>query len=598
MARRLEGAALALVLVGTLAAGCLTPALTSDLASTTAPGVDGFSSVHVFPGDYAVKGDFARVLVEGALDALPQEVVKLSSEFDGAGIEVGVVRPDTDAPVPVVAFASPYLLSLDTIDFSERLARLVENFVPHGYAVALVPVRGTANMGSCMDLMGPAERADLDQAITWLGEQPWSNGAVGMIGVSYDGSTPWEVASMGNPYLKTIVPISGVNDIYHLMFRNGTNELRGPVVLNALYYQYGFVENNPTNGRSAENTVTGVVCPESLTGLWASVHAAATGERDPLGFWAARDSRPGVEALYKGSIFHVQGLQDWNVDPMHNIPWVLDLEAQGLRVKHLYGQWAHAWPDSNPEKSPHARWDWAETLLRWFDRELKGLDVDVGPRVQVEDSSGRWRSEDAWPPADAWPVTFRLGGDGALATGDGEASAGSFVVTPECGAAQVAVTLPLLPQQTCAVFESAPFDAAFRFAGMPTLPLTVVPQGPGGHVAVTLYAVDGAERTRLGWGQIDLRFADGGERMSVPTPGAPLVARLQLEPLDVVVPAGASLQLVLHQGTYGDHLPSVPTYPVEILVGADAESALTVLAFDRAEDAFFVPPGKDAPESP
>ena len=45
---------------------------------------------------------------------------------------------------------------------------------------------------------------------TWLGTQPWSNGKVGMIGKSYDGSTPWQAATFGNPHLATIVPMSGL----------------------------------------------------------------------------------------------------------------------------------------------------------------------------------------------------------------------------------------------------------------------------------------------------------------------------------------------------------------------------------------------------
>lgn len=589
--RRMRGWSVVLIL---LTAGCVTPAALDDLSAT---GTDpaGFSATHVFPGTYDLKGDFARVVTDGVLDILPQELEVLASEYDGASMEIGVVRPDVPAgtKVPVIAFASPYLAPLSTIDFTERLARLVENFVPHGYAVALIPVRGTADHGACMDLMGPAERADLDQAITWLGEQEWSNGRVGMIGVSYDGSTPWEVASVGNPYLKTIVPISGVNDLYHLMFKNGTNEFRGPLVLNALYYQYGFIENNPANGRSPEHTITGVICPESLAGLYASAHSGFTGERDPLGFWASRDSRPGVETNYRGSIFLVHGLQDWNVDPSHAYPWVNELEDKGLVVKHLLGQWPHAWPDSAAEESPHARWDWAEILLHWFDRELKGLDVDVGPRVQVEDSSGRWRSDDAWPPRDATPVTFYLAPGGALAT---EPASGSediplgpaprhFPLTfdaPELDAACVA----------CAVFASEPFPEEFRFAGLPPLPLTVVPGAPFGHVAAWLYAVDGEERTRVGWGQIDVRFAEGGEVAKPATPGQPLVVRLQLEPLDAVVPAGGHLMLVVHQGSYGDHVASAPTAPMMLRVGGEA-STLTLSTFERDESAFFVAPGKE-----
>lgn len=587
MARRLGPLALGVL---TIVAGCISPAgeLLDEAGDATG---GGFSKTHVFEGAYAVKGDFARVLANGTLGLLPQEVVRFASSYDGVEMEIGVLRPDTEEKVPVIAFASPYLLPLDTIDFQERLARLVDNFVPHGYAVALVPVRGTANTGGCMDLMGPAERADLDQAITWLGEQEWSNGRVGMIGVSYDGSTPWEVAATGNPYLKTIVPISGVNDVWHLMYRNGTPESRGLLVLNALYYQYAFVENNVANGRSPENVATGVACPESLQGLAASVTATATGERDPLGWWAARNSRPGVEERYEGSIFVVQGLQDWNVDPMHNIPWVLDLEARGLVVKHLYGQWGHAWPDSNAENSPHARWDWAEILLRWFDRELKGLDVEVGPRVQVEDSTGAWRSEDAWPPKDAVPLALKLGADGTLTPGD--AAAGSVLLAPTCALAATASLDEA--RRVCPVFESAPFEEGLRFAGMPTLPLHIMPSGPAGHVAAALYAVDGSAWTRVGWGQIDLRFADAGETMTPVVPTQGILARLQLEPLDAVVPPGGKLALVLHQGTYGDHVPTGPVFPMNVDVGGDEESVLTLLTFERAAEAFFVPPGKEAP---
>lgn len=590
MVERLGAAAAVALAVIMMAAGCVAPALQTDLeGANTEMGADGFSATSVFPGTYETAGDFARVLVEGALAALPQEHVTFASAFDGASIEVGVVRPDTEEKVPVIAFASPYLAPLATIDYSQRLAKLVENFVPHGYAVALVPVRGTANMGSCMDLMGPAERADLDQAITWLGEQEWSSGSVGMIGVSYDGSTPWEVAATGNPYLKTIVPVSGVNDVYHLMFHNGTNEFRGPLVLNALYYQYGFIENNPTNGRDAEHTVNGVVCPESIEGLFASMHSAATGERDHVGFWAERNSRPGVEQNYQGSIFHVQGLQDWNVDPAHNIPWVLELEQQGVRVKHLYGQWAHAWPDSNAENSPHARWDWAEILLRWFDRELKGLDVDVGPRVQVEDNAGNWRSEAAWPPADAVPLTLKLSVDGKLAESDG--AAGQMLLTPQCGP-----VVPVVSQQAaaaCAEFATDAFEQDLRFAGMPTLPLRVTATGPGGHVAAWLYVEDASGvRERVGWTQIDLRHHTVDGTMQTVTPGQSILLPMQFEPLDVLVPAGSRLVLALHQGTYGDHVQSVPSFPVNVDVGGSSESALTLLTFERGADALFVPPGK------
>lgn len=57
------------------------------------------------------------------------------------------------------------------------------------------------------------------------------------------------------------------------------------------------------------------------------------------------------------------------------------------------------------------------------------------------------------------------------------------------------------------------------------------------------------------------------------------------------VPAGARLALVVHQGSYGDYAPSVPTFPVLLHAGGGA-SARTVLVFERGDGAFFEPPVK------
>ena len=82
-----------------------------------------------------------------------------------------------------------------------------------------------------MDLMGNAEQLGNDAAVRWLGEQAWSNGAVALIGKSYDGSTPWQAAMFGaeHDYLKTIVPISGLIGVKELMWKNGSSEARAPL---------------------------------------------------------------------------------------------------------------------------------------------------------------------------------------------------------------------------------------------------------------------------------------------------------------------------------------------------------------------------------
>lgn len=596
-------------LLASALAGCLAPGATEPVDPAGARR-SVFSDTAVFPGAYDTTGPYARPLVEGVFRILDPVVEFLESDLDGATIPVGIVRPDVPpgTRVPVVAVASPYFRALTPEGIRGGAAQSLgvdlydyyaARFVPHGYAFAFIPVRGTANAGGCSDFLGPAERADLDQAVTWLGTQDWSTGNVGMVGLSYDGSTPWLVASGGNPHLRTIVSVASWNDLYGTFYRNGSLHVNGLAYANALYYLRGFALNQPANGRSTEDTVAGALCPEAWEGLRASLHSSAFVERDRGGFWAERNARPGVEERYRGSVLYVHGFDDWRVPPSSAYPWVTELEAEGVVVKQLLGQWVHGYPDSFYSVAPQnvERWDWAEIFLHWLGYWLKGIEVDLGPPVQVQDSSGRWRNEAAWPPQGGKPVPFYLAPGGKLAMSPSTGT-DNEVVGPDANAAEtvpfyVAGTrLPApLPCPACPRFQTDPFPEEFRFAGLPTVHLTVTPSGPGGHVAAFLYLVgaDGAE-ARVGRGQIDLRVADGGETPEAVVPGQPLVARLQLEPLDVVVPAGSRLALVLAQGAMEERLPSMPTYPVQVDVGGDA-SVLTLHAFERGPEAFFEPPG-------
>lgn len=539
-------------------------------------------------------GPMARVK-PGPYEFGPREVVDLESEFDGTRVQIGIIRPKVPRPmkVPVIAFASPYFYQdMHDADLRQCEPRLSENFVSHGYAVAFIATRGSAGSGGCSDLMGPAERSDLDQAITYLGTQPWSNGSIGMTGVSYDGSTPWEVAAAGNPYLKTIVPISGVNDVFHLMFGSGVVEFRGPLVLNALYYSDGF---GPASGRNETDWAPGLICPEAWEGFVASVESSLTGERDQLGYWAERNSRPGVEKNYRGSIFLVQGLQDWNVDPGHQYPWVWKLERKGFEVKHLLGQWYHAWPDSSGLQPPVARYDWADLLLKWFDRELKGRNVDVGPRVEVQDSSGQWRYASAWPPNNARTQKLHLAPDMTLSP-QAVDDTGSALLVPDPFRTTVGYLSGFEPDMCalCAEFSTKAMPREFRFAGRPRVKLAVTPTGPGGHISAWLYAAGGSGRDLIGWGQVDLRFPAGGEDGAVVTPGSVMDVTLDLQPLDAVVERGERLVLLLSQGSHSDRLPTPASFPVVVELGGD-RSVLSLESFTVDRSDFFTPPLKARP---
>lgn len=604
-------------------AGCLSPASPPPPAAGDEPAAPnpseilreaarvggGFSRTDVFPGSYDPEALLSRVAQPGPHAILEPEVVLVESAADGVAIEIGLARPAVanGTRVPVIVVASPYFVPLTPARMKGEdrpegalphtwihYQYLAENFVPHGYAIALVSVRGSAGSGGCMDLFGPLEQADLDQAVTWLGTREWSSGNVGMYGLSYSASTPWEVAALGNPHLKTIVPVAGLPDIFHFLYYNGSVHAGAFGGLPLTYWPFAWVWDDPTGGGDASAFAEGVACAELPRGLATNAASAFTLAPDAVGFFAPRDHRPGVEARYNGSIFLVQGLEDWRVPGKNSYPWIHELEAKGLTVKHLLGPWPHAFPDGK-SAGESRRLDFAEILLHWFDFWLKeDRAVDLGPRVQVQDTEGRWRSEDDWPPRDATSVTLHLAAGGALAAaagGEGEPVAVgadprrvATPLDPLLNNAGVAVPTGALRCDACASFSTEAAAAPLRVVGQPVATLTVTPTGPGGHVTVHLLA---GERV-IGRGMLDLRLAQGDD-VDTPTPGTPLVARVLLEPMDAVVPAGAALTLVVHQGGYEEKMGATPTYPVRLAVGGGA-SYLTFLTVERAAEAFFEAP--------
>jgi len=89
-----------------------------------------------------------------------------------------------------------------------------ERWVPHGYVVIRIDSRGAGWSPGVMDCNSPRETQDLYQCIEWAGTQPWSNGKVGMLGISYYASNQWRVAALHPPHLAAIIPWEGQNDRY------------------------------------------------------------------------------------------------------------------------------------------------------------------------------------------------------------------------------------------------------------------------------------------------------------------------------------------------------------------------------------------------
>ena len=86
-------------------------------------------------------------------------------------------------------------------------------FVPRGYALVVVDVRGTgACFGTRDSFRSPRERADYKAIADWIVAQPWSDGRIGATGISYLGAACDFLASTGHPAVKAIAPLFAVWD--------------------------------------------------------------------------------------------------------------------------------------------------------------------------------------------------------------------------------------------------------------------------------------------------------------------------------------------------------------------------------------------------
>jgi putative CocE/NonD family hydrolase len=156
---------------------------------------------------------------------------------DGLVVRADVFRPIQDGQFPVIltyglyakglAFQDGYPMQWEKMiaDHPEILEGSTnayqnwettdpERWVPHGYAIVRVDSRGAGWSPGFMAPNSAQEIDDLYQCIEWAGTQPWSNGKVGLLGISYYASNQWRVAGKHPPHLAAIIPWEGQNDRY------------------------------------------------------------------------------------------------------------------------------------------------------------------------------------------------------------------------------------------------------------------------------------------------------------------------------------------------------------------------------------------------
>lgn len=319
-----------------------------------------------------------------------------------------------ELPMPVVMDYIPY--RKDEVD--PAAMRHYLELPRNGYVVARVDIRGTGGSeGQAVDEYVAGEQQDGYDAIEWIAAQPWCDGHVNMMGISYGGFTALQVATLQPPHLTSIIPVDFTDDRY-------TDDCHYRGGLLRMYYDIGWY---------GTRMIAWNAMPTDPV-------AAADDDRASLERYVARGEpyllawlRHQVDGPYwrQGSVadiaeritcpaFLIGGWRDGYPNP----PLRLFERLAGPR-RLLMGPWDHRYPDA---AIPGPRIDHLREVVRWLDHWCRGVDTGImsEPPVVVYvqeagalapdrlETPGRWRAERSWPPAGAAEGRFDLGGGGTL----------------------------------------------------------------------------------------------------------------------------------------------------------------------------------------
>src|SRR6202158_5616366 len=380
---------------------------------------------------------------------------------DGVMLAANIWRPKAARKFPVIYIHLAY----DKSNTAFCVAR-AKYFVPRGYVVVAVDCRGRYDSGGVPYFFwhtdwrkGGFEGQGVHDCLNWIGTQQWSSGKIGMTGPSYLGFVQWMGATLGSPYLTTIIPYCSPDDHYDNIFPSGafqlTNSMHILSVLgggsrtNNFNLETDFFDWNKLAPHLPLRTLD-VAMMGKNTELWQDFMdhpdndhywRFSVGDRPRSGQMSA-----GRYPQVKVSTLNITGWYDQvQQATINGYLGMTQYGPQSLRNQHhlIVGPWEHAVGrrvvgdiDFGAQASAEnlrseLQWQlfWLKPVeLRWYDYWLKGIDngiMDEPPVNIFVMSKNEWRAEAQWPLSRATNIHYYIHssghansrfGDGTLST--------------------------------------------------------------------------------------------------------------------------------------------------------------------------------------
>lgn len=443
---------------------------------------------------------------------------------DGTRLAARIWMPEGAVadPVPAVLEFLPYRKRIGTAPRDESTYPV---FAAAGIAGIRIDIRGSGESDGVIDgEYTPLELANAVELIEWIAAQPWSNGKVGMMGISWGGFNCLQVAAMKPPALKAVISIASTVDRYNddIHYKNGTH-LAAQLSWAATMLAY--------QSRSPD--------PEIVGDRWREMWLERL-ENEPFFMeeWLSHQRRDdfwrhgSIGEDFEGFPVPALVIAGW-ADGYRNTP-LKAVEGMPGKAKALIGPWVHKYPHF---AYPKPRADFHGEAIAWWNRWLRdeknGADavpqmrafILDGPRPGLwrETDPGYWVAKQRWQEPEMRHLFLDAAGrlaDGPARRAEGRALLRSPLDTGTSGG-EWFTTSPdgelagdqRVDDAGSLVFDGPVLTEEYVILGRPTLRLTLSSDSPLANIAVRLVDVhpDGTG-TRASYGVLNLAHRDGNER--------------------------------------------------------------------------------------